>query len=267
MQKPLTILGAGYTGRHLFALAEAKGIPVLAGSRSPDRHLAPVPLPQRIEFDLERQETWRNIPDGADLIWCFPATPLNLVAAFALQIAPKAGRLIVLGSTSAYKQGAETSAPWLDEASAIDETIPRVQGEEHLRLTHRAIVLRVAGIYGPDRNVLGWIRQGRVGPSPRYVNLIHVEDLAGICLQALERAGPGEVYNVSDGQPRQWKEICEVARRRWNVAPREGTTDDRCGKKISIAKLTAELGYRFKHPDLYAALDEIESTGAQRALE
>ncbi|MBI3604288.1 MAG: DUF1731 domain-containing protein, partial [Nitrospirae bacterium] len=36
--------------------------------------------------------------------------------------------------------------------------------------------------------------------------------------------------------------------------------DDRRGKRISIAKLRDELGYRFAYPDLYAALDELEST-------
>ncbi|TAJ31518.1 MAG: hypothetical protein EPO64_02365 [Nitrospirae bacterium] len=266
---PLTsivILGAGYTGRHLLALATAKGLPVLASSRSPHNHLLHIPAPQRIEFDLFRPVTWRNVPGGAQIIWCFPAAPLNLVAAFAEQIAPHAGRLIVLGSTSAYKPTG-TSDTWLDESSAIDQTLPRVQGEEHLRLNHRAIILRVAGIYGPGRNVLDWIRRGRVGPSPRYVNLIHVEDLAGICLLALERARPGEVYNVSDRQPRQWSEICEVAQRRWNVTPLESEAHDRRGKRISIAKLRTELGDPFTHPDLYAALDELESAEAQRALE
>ena len=82
---------------------------------------------------------------------------------------------------------AEYPPPWIDESAPIDLTKPRVQGEEYLRNEHGAIVLRVAGIYGPGRNPLDWIRQGRVGPSRKYVNLIHVEDLAAICLAALEK--------------------------------------------------------------------------------
>ena len=105
--------------------------------------------------------------------------------------------------------------PWIDESARIDLTKPRVQGEEHFRHELRAIVLRVAGIYRPGRNPQDWIRQGRIGPSCKYVDLIHVEDLAAICLAVLDRGHPSEAYNVSDGQPHNWKEICVTAQQRW----------------------------------------------------
>ena len=120
-------------------------------------------------------------------------------------------------------------------------------------------MLHVAGIYGPGRNPLDWIRQGRVGPSRKYVNLIHVEDLAAICLLALEKGKPGEAYNVSDGQPHIWNEICTTAQQRWGVAATAEKEDRSSGKRISNAKLRAELGYALKHPDLYEALALIES--------
>jgi nucleoside-diphosphate-sugar epimerase len=134
-----------------------------------------------------------------------------------------------------------------------------VQGEEYLREHHGAIVLRVAGIYGPGRNPLDWIRQGRVGPSRKYVNLIHVEDLVVICLQALEKGKPGEIYNVSDGTPRTWDEICATAKERWGVTATKVEEPRSSGKRISTAKLRAELGYVQRHPDLYEALALIES--------
>jgi nucleoside-diphosphate-sugar epimerase len=271
----LVILGAGYTGRYLYDLETAKGLPVLVTSRAPEERLADFPPSHRIRFNLEQPETWRNIPSGSRLVWCFPAVPEGLVAAFAEQAAPNADRLIVLGSTSAYQPlpeptGSEArpglgSAPngLIDESWPINLELPRVRSEEYLRLRHQAIVLRVAGLYGPGRNVLDWIRCRRVGPSPRYVNLVHVEDLALVCLQALESARPGEVYNVSDGIPRRWADICEAARDRWGVMTPEATaaasSDHRRGKRISIAKLRTELGYTFRHPDLYAALDALES--------
>lgn len=260
-QLPIVILGAGYTGLHLSALAETRGLTILASSRSPDKHLTDLPPSLRIMFDLERPETWQNIPRGAHLIWCFPAEPERSVAAFARQAASPGRRLVVLGSTSAYNPTPGTEAPLIDESSGINHNRPRVRGEEHLRLNHQAIVLRVAGIYGPGRNVLDWIRKGKVGPSSRCVNLIHVEDLASICLLALERAKPGEVYNVSDGRPRPWAEICEIARQRWGVVPQEPRNDNRPGKRLSTAKLQAVLGYKFRHPDLYTALEAIEAAG------
>jgi nucleoside-diphosphate-sugar epimerase len=260
----IVILGAGYAGRVIYMHATAKGVSALVTSRTPEAHLDFAAPSHRLPFDLEREVTWRNIPLGCDLIWCFPATPLKAVSSFADAVLRKAGRIVVLGSTSAYETSTSNSDSMLDESAPIDRTRPRVMGEDYLRTHAGATVLRVAGIYGPGRNVLAWIRRGKVGLSQRYVNLVHVEDLAAICLSALEKGHAGEIYNVSDGQPRRWSEICEVARIRWGVVPVKSDSDQQAGKRLSIAKLTRDLHYRFQHPDLYAALDAIERATSSR---
>ena len=262
MHTPFLILGSGYTGRYLLTEASRQGKPGLSTSRDPDRQLGHVPPSQRLRFDLAVPDTWPNIPIDADLIWCFPATPLEQVQAFTRRLDAQTRRIVILGSTSAYEVADPSTKyppPWIDESSPIDLTKPRVQGEEFLRINCGAIVLRVSGIYGPGRNPLDWIRQGRVSPSRKYVNLIHVEDLAAICLAALEKGKPGEVYNVSDGTPRTWEDICETTQQRWGVAVTAITENRSSGKRISNAKLRAELGYTLKHPDLYKALALIES--------
>jgi len=259
---PLVVLGSGYTGLVLHRTGTSEGRIIHATSRNPLNNLAGIPSEQRLIFDLERPSTWLNIPVNADLIWCFPATPLEQVQAFARTLDGPPRRIVVLGSTSAYdapSQSTEYPPPWIDESVPVNLTKPRVQGEEFLRTNCGAIVLRVAGIYGPDRNPLNWIRQGRVGPSRKYVNLIHVEDLAAICLAAVKKGTPGEVYNVSDGQPHTWNEICGTAQQRWGVIPAAVKETPSLGKRISNAKLRAGLGYTLRHPDLYAALAMIES--------
>ena len=259
---PLIVLGSGYTGLWLHRMGASQRRTVHATSRSPQTNLAGIPSEQRLQFDLEQPSTWSNIPAGADLIWCFPATPLEQVQAFARTLDAPTRRIVVLGSTSAYEasdHSTEYPPPWIDETAPIDLTKPRVQGEEYLRKHHGAIVLRVAGIYGPGRNPLDWIRSGRVGPSRKYVNLIHAEDLASICLLALEKGTPGEAYNVSDGTPRTWNEIYATAQQQWGVATVEKKEDSSTGKRISTTKLQAALGYTLKHPDLYKALALIES--------
>jgi len=185
------------------------------------------------------------------------------VRAFARTLDAPPRRMVILGTTSAYevsKDSTEFPPPWIDESAPIDLTKSRVQGEEYLREHHGAIVLRVAGIYGPGRSPLDWIRQGRIGPSRKYVNLIHVEDLAAICLAAIEKGKPGEAYNVSDGTPYLWSEICATAQQRWGVSATPVKEDRSSGKRISNVKLRADLGYTLKHPDLYEALNLIEST-------
>ena len=256
----LVVLGSGYTGRVLHRTGTSQGWTVHATSRNPLHNLAGIPSEQCITFDLEQPSTWPNIPVGADLIWCFPATPLEQVQAFARTLDSPPRRIVVLGSTSAYdapSQSTDYPPPWIDESAPIDLTKPRVQGEEFLRKECGAIVLRVAGIYGPGRNPLDWIRQGRVGPSRKYVNLIHVEDLAAVCLAALERGKSGEIYNVSDGQPHIWNEICATAQQRWGVTAAAANDDPSPGKRISNAKLRSELDYRFRHSDLYTALQAL----------
>ena len=259
---PLVVLGSGYTGRVLHKTGTSEGRTVHATSRNPLTNLAGVPSEQRMRFDLEQPSTWLNIPMGADLIWCFPATPLEQVQAFARTLDAPPRRIVVLGSTSAYdvpSHSTEYPPPWIDESAPVNLTKPRVQGEEFLRTNCGAIVLRLAGIYGPGRNPLDWIRQGRVGPSRKYVNLVHAEDLAAICLLALDKGKPSEVYNVSDGTPRTWNEICATAQQRWGVAAAAIKEDHSSGKRISNAKLRADLGYALRHPDLYEALAMIES--------
>ena len=269
MTGPLVILGSGYTGLVLHRMGTVQGRTVHASSRNPLTNLGGIPSEQRLRFDLEQPSTWLNIPIGADLIWCFPATPLEQVQAFTRRLNAPPRRIVVLGSTSAYEvsdHSTDYPPAWIDESAQIDLTKPRVQGEEFLRTNCGAIMLRVAGIYGPGRNPIDWIRNGRVGPSRKYVNLIHVEDLAAICLVALERGKPGEAYNVSDGTPHTWNEICVTAQQRWSTTAAVVVQEDQpTGKRISNAKLRAELDYVLKYPDLYDALDLIDSTDGVEA--
>ena len=262
MTHPIVILGSGYTGKHLAGALVTASRSFFTTSRDPDKNLPHIPADYRLRFDLEEPSTWPNIPAGADLIWCFPATTLKRVRDFARRLAGPPRRIVVLGSTSAYEapdRSKEYPPPWTDESASIDLTKPRVQGEEFLRNDCGAIVLRVAGIYGPGRNPVDWVRQGRVSPSRKYVNLIHVEDLAAICLLALDKGKPGEAYNVSDGQPHTWNEICTTAQQRWGVTAAAANQNPSPGKRINNAKLQSELGCTLRYPDLYEALASLEA--------
>ena len=265
---PFVILGAGYTGGFIAPAISGQGRTVLFTSRDPGNRLAHAPSTQRLRFDLTEPSTWANIPPSADLIWCFPAVPLDLVQQFAAVVnAPR--RVVVLGSTSAYDIGEPTGypPPWINETAPVDLSKPRVEGEEYLRKTLGAILLRVAGIYGPGRNPLDWIRQGRAGPSRKFVNLIHVKDLASVCAAALDRGIPGTVYNVGDGTPRTWDEILEYARQRWGMTLATRAVSTGVGKRIETRKLHQELGVSLRHSDLFAELEAIERVPATNAGE
>jgi len=248
------ILGAGYTGLRIYQQAIKIGWRVLATSRKPHIYLGTIPPEHRLRFDLSQADTWKNIPDPAHLIWCFPAVPLDLVKNFLFARSKQTGRLLVIGSTSAYIPEGHP----ITENTPLKLHLPRVQTEEYLLATFGAVVIRLAGLYGPGRHVCDWIRKGKIQNTKKWVNLLHVEDAAGICLQALEQASDGSTYLASDGHPRTWDEICSVASSKWQIPIPALTPPLHSGKQMSIHKLHTELHYTFRFPDLYQALDQIE---------
>jgi nucleoside-diphosphate-sugar epimerase len=270
MHHALTILGSGYTAKFVLPLAEQHYAQVFATSRDPDRHLAGFRREQRIRFDLTCPETWQLLPPATDLLWCFPAVPVEFVQQFADAALLQTRRLVVLGSTSAYETfpSTEYPPPWVDETATIDFGQPRVKGEELLRSIYRAIILRVSGIYGPDRNPISWIRTGRVTRSQKFVNLIHVEDLATTCLAALKQGKEGMVYNVSDGTPRTWEDICRTVERRWAIRSSVPPESQPIGKRIANQRMGELLnadGVSLRYRDLYQALEQIQETALNEA--
>ena len=249
------ILGTGFTGTRIYHQAIKTGWQVLVTSRSPHLHLRDLPPAHRLHFDLAQPDTWSAIPSPAHILWCFPAAPLDLVKEFFANRPRKSGRILVMGSTSAYPPQERL----ITEQTPLRLHLPRVQGEEYLRTTLGAVIIRFAGLYGPNRNVLDWIRRGKIQNTPKWVNLLHVEDAANICLQALERAEDGATYLATDGCPRTWEEICTFASLKWGISVPPLTPLKNIGKKVSIHKLLTELRYTVRFPDLYQVLDQLES--------
>lgn len=248
------ILGTGYTGRRIFQQARDAGWKIFATSRLPDVQLSDIPAERRLLFDLARPDTWPAIPAPAHLMWCFPAAPLHLVQAFFRHRPALSGRIVVMGSTSAY----EAAGGIVTEQSPLKEHLPRVQGEEFLRKEFGAVIVRLAGLYGPKRNVLDWMRKGKIRNTLKWVNLLHVEDAAGICLRALECAPEGSTYLASDGRPRTWADIFSTASTKWKVPVPPPAPFQEYGNHISIHHLLTDLNYSFRFPDLYQALEQLE---------
>ncbi len=187
----------------------------------------------------------------------------NLLAWFA--DSPPA-RFVYTSSTGVYGQ---TDGSWVTEngpAEPAAETAQiLVETEKVLLAAARerqfpAVILRVAGIYGPERGY--WFKQylenrARIeGKGERVLNMIHRDDVVGAIRAALERGQAGEIYNAVDEEP-----VTQLAFFRWlsatlgrelppavaedpEAAPKRGVTN----KKVSGDKLRRELGYRFKYP-------------------
>lgn len=143
------------------------------------------------------------LPEG----WSDPRT-LALVRALRLRSAP---RSLVYGSTSGVY--GDCAGAWVGETRATHADTPRahrrVDAEHSVRFCGRsagvrASILRIPGIYAPDRDggtPLARLLKGT--PVLReqddvYTNHIHADDLARACVAAMWRGQPQRVYNIND---------------------------------------------------------------------
>jgi nucleoside-diphosphate-sugar epimerase len=123
-----------------------------------------------------------------------------------------------------------------------------------------AVILRVAGIYGPGRGyyLQSYLKQeARIeGSGDRYLNMAHRDDVAGAIIAAMERGRAGELYNVVDDEPvkqmdfYRWlakktgRGLPPVIEENSGMGMRRGVTN----KRLSNRKLKTELGYSFQYP-------------------
>ncbi len=182
-------------------------------------------------------------------------------------------RIIYISSTGVY---AQNDGSWIDEQSPCEPTREggRVCLEAEQVLSQhphgqRAIVLRLAGIYGPGRipRSADLLAGNPVTASPDgYLNLIHVDDAARIILAIEQQAVPPTTYLVSDGQPVLRREYYQALAQLLNApepifAPsessdfsaRRGNTD----KRASNAKLRGEVQFEFAYPSYREGLAAI----------
>ena len=124
-----------------------------------------------------------------------------------------------------------------------------------------AVILRVAGIYGPDRG--HWFKQflkneARMeGDGSRFLNMIHRDDLIGCIIAALKNGRPGEIYNTADDEPVsqlhffQW--LAQALDKPLPPSVPENPAENRkrgvTNKRVSNRKLKMELGHQFKYPN------------------
>ncbi len=191
----------------------------------------------------------------------------NLVAWLA-GIPPQ--KFVFTSSTSVYGQNDGSVVTEISPAEPEADTAKVLREAENLLLDAAAqehfpaVILRVAGIYGPGRGYLlkQFLRgEARVeGDGSRFLNMIHRDDLIGVIIAALERGTPGEIYNAADNEPGTQLNFFEwlAARLKQPLPPvvaAEATAGRKRGltnKRVSNAKLRAELKYEFKFSDFRA---------------
>ncbi|MDR3457314.1 MAG: SDR family oxidoreductase [Verrucomicrobiae bacterium] len=178
-------------------------------------------------------------------------------------------KFVYTSSTSVY---AQNDGSLVTEASPAEPEAPTakilVETEKFLLAQARnqfpALILRVAGIYGPARGhaFKQYLRgEARIEDGgARWLNMIHRDDVIGAIIAALERGTPGEIYNAVDNEPVSQLHFFEwlAAQLQKPLPPRApGDTETWrkrgvTNKRVSNARLRAELRHQFKFPDFRA---------------
>lgn len=240
MHKPLrvVIVGCGDIGSRVALLLNQQGCTVHGLRRNPSQLPASI-LP--IAADLTDSQCPRDWPQQpidyvvyamaaqsmteADYQQAYVQGQLHMYSWLAQhQQQPK--RVIFVSSTSVYGQNDDG---WVDEQSATEPK--RWSGQimldaEQCALNsgHPASVVRLTGIYGPNRNML--IRQVRDGyHAPElhnFTNRIHADDAAALIAKIVQVDAQGQtvesVYVGVDNEPVELAEVVAWLQQQLNVS-------------------------------------------------
>jgi nucleoside-diphosphate-sugar epimerase len=291
------IVGCGYVGMPLGAELARQGHDVFGLRRSPQAEggLTAAGI-KPLAADITRPDNLQKLPVLWDWVINTVASSkggvedyrqVYLAATHSLiewLAASPPKKFVYTSSTSVYGQ---TDGSLVKESSptepASETSKVLVETEKFLLQAAQekkfpAIILRVAGIYGPDR--LHYLQQyvkneARIaGKGDRLINMIHRDDLVKIIIALLKNARPGEVYNAVDDEP-----VAQIHFFRWLsetlgkwMPPSVPETADAgrkrgvANKKVSNRKLKMELGFQFKYPTFRqgytAEIRRLEDAGA-----
>ena len=237
--------------------------------------------------DLDDPATLHALAGGSDLVLHL-APPgesgdrdqrtANLIVALSTR-PPR--RLVYISTSGVY---GDCGGAWVDEDRPVaPQTVRgsrRLDAERTLfawgeRSGVAVIVLRVPGIYAAERLPLAQLK--RASPVLRaeddvYTNHIHADDLAAVCLAALERGAAGRVYNASDDSEIKMGDYFDLVadRARLPRPPRIARAAAEAGaiaegllsfmresRRLTNTRMKAELGVRLRYPSVYEGVPPV----------
>jgi nucleoside-diphosphate-sugar epimerase len=193
--------------------------------------------------------------------------------------------IVYLSTTGVY---GDARGEWVDEtttpAPSSERSLARLQVEKSWAAIgkesdKKVYILRLAGIYGPGRNVLLNLKAGtakRVVKRGQVFNRIHVEDIARATGAALAHKGPGGVFNVSDDAPAPPQDVITYAAMLMGIEPPPEQDVEAAGlsplarsfyaenKRASNRKLKDELAVKLAFPTYRVGLEALWEAGEGR---
>jgi nucleoside-diphosphate-sugar epimerase len=170
-----------------------------------------------------------------------------------------------LSTTGVY---GDQGGDWVDEATPLTPTTTRgarrlLAEQQWAALALPLHIFRLAGIYGPGRNQLVSLREGkarRIIKPGQVFSRIHVEDIAATLVASIAHPAPGTAYNVCDNEPAPPQDVITFAAKLLGMTPPPEIAFDDAdlspmarsfyaeSKRVSNQRLREELGVEFAYP-------------------
>lgn len=210
----VALIGAGYCAREFARQAMAEGARVSATARDAGKGAALRAAGIGL-LDMAGDRLGASALAGVTDV--LVSTPPGAAGCPGLALAgpalAQAGPLMWIGYLSSTAVYGDCGGDWIDEtrppAPRRADARARLPAEEAWRATAAAHgagcdILRIAGIYGPGRDMLARLRAGQaraVDKPGQVFNRIHRDDIAGAALAAMATPAGRRLTNLSDGRP------------------------------------------------------------------
>lgn len=265
LNAPNLILGCGYLGSRVARAWLAAGRRVAALTRGRGEEFARLGI-EPIIGDVLVPDTLKPLPEASSVFYAVgfdrsSGRSMRDIYVEGLANAVRAircsGPFLFVSSTSVYGQ---TDGSWVNEDSPSEplEASGKIvlEAERTLReLRPDAIILRFAGIYGPDRILRRQaLLNGEplVGDAEKWLNLIHVEDGVAAVLAAETKGRAGETYLIADDEPVRRRDFytrtAELLGAPSAAFQTAATKNVETNRRVSNAKAKRELGFVPRHP-------------------
>jgi len=201
------IFGLGYTAQRIAAALEARGWEVVSTGRD-----------GTLRFD-DSGAVRLALADSTHVLSSVPPAGDGTDPVLDAYAADLKGKLLCyLSSTGVY---GDTGGAWVDESAATGSgrRTSRAQCDADW-IRRGAKVLRLPGIYGPERSVLDRVRAGqahRIDLPEQVFSRVHVDDIVSGVVAALD--APAGAYNLADDLPASQNAVIEDACRLLGVEP------------------------------------------------
>lgn len=270
------IIGCGYLGRRVAQRWLEAGQSVIAVTRSSTRakELGQQGI-EAVVADITQPQTLVKLPQTDTVLFSagYDASSgltrrehyvyglRNVLKA----LSPKIQRFIFTGSTAVYGQAegqlVDENSPCLPKTESGSALLEAESVLAASQFGSRAIILRLAGIYGPGR----LLRRTKdlitgepiIAKKNNYLNLIHVDDAADIVVAAETSAKIPCTYIVADGNPVKYRDYIALLSKLLGVAcppflepPLHQSDQTRLStnKRLSNAKMLLDLKVQLQYP-------------------